>query len=233
MVADVALRVDEVDGQASTGCRKPPDPEVVVDGDGIVDLQVGDRLLDVGDLLLERELGRCTPITTRPWSRYLGPGADIRERPQAVDAGVRPEVHQHDLAPQPLRRQRRRVQPFHRADQRRQLAFDRPRGSPAPAPSWRPTARHRATDDARSSAPDLAAPAPVQQPLLEAAVVVAEIRVRNPVSSPSAIAATPTRTAAPRPRRSHSPAPSDRFIAAKTRPPARSARASEVAAPAA
>ena len=98
-------------------------------------------------------------------------------------------------------------------------------------------------DDARSPAPDLADPdpaasgraAPVRSSSFcsSAAVVVAEIRVRNPVSSPSAIAMTPTRTAAPRPRRIHSPAPSDLFMAANTRPPASSASASEVAAPAA
>ena len=65
------------------------------------------------------------------------------------------------------------------------------------------------------------------------AVLASETWVRKPVSTPSAIATTATRTAAPRPRRIHSPAPSDCFIAANTRPPTRSAKASEVAAPAA
>ena len=55
--------------------------------------------------------------------------------------------------------------------------------------------------------------------------------VRNPVSRPSAIATTATSTAAPSPRRTHSPTPSERFIAANTRPPTSSASASDVAAP--
>ena len=40
-----------------------------------------------------------------------------------------------------------------------------------------------------------------------------ETRVRKPVSTPSAMATTATSTAAPSPRRIHSPAPSERFIA--------------------
>jgi hypothetical protein len=47
------------------------------------------------------------------------------------------------------------------------------------------------------------------------------------------IAATAASTATPRPRLIHSPAPSECFMAANTRPPTNSARASEVAAPAA
>ena len=65
------------------------------------------------------------------------------------------------------------------------------------------------------------------------AVLASETWVRNPVSNPKKIATTATSTAAPRPRRTHSPAPSDRFMAVKTRPPMSSAKASEVAAPAA
>ena len=65
------------------------------------------------------------------------------------------------------------------------------------------------------------------------AVLASETWVRNPVSTPKAIATTATSTAAPRPRRTHSPAPSERFIAVNTRPPISSANASDVAAPAA
>ena len=65
------------------------------------------------------------------------------------------------------------------------------------------------------------------------AVLAYETRERNPVSRPKAIAATPASTATPIPRRIHSPIPSERFIAAKTRPPTSKASASEVAAPAA
>ena len=65
------------------------------------------------------------------------------------------------------------------------------------------------------------------------AVLAVEMRVRNPVSNPNAMATTPSSTNAPSPRLIHSPAPSDFFIAANTRPPIRSATASDVAAPAA
>ena len=34
---------------------------------------------------------------------FLRPGADVRQRAQAVDAGIGPEIHQHDLAAQALR----------------------------------------------------------------------------------------------------------------------------------
>ena len=64
-------------------------------------------------------------------------------------------------------------------------------------------------------------------------VLASERLARKPVSSPSAMAATPASTSTPNARRSHSPAPSDCFMAVKMRPPTRSASASEVAAPAA
>ncbi len=64
-------------------------------------------------------------------------------------------------------------------------------------------------------------------------VLAVETRASQPVSAPSAIATTATRTATPSPRRTHSPAPSERFIAAKSRPPTSSASASDVAEPSA
>jgi hypothetical protein len=60
-----------------------------------------------------------------------------------------------------------------------------------------------------------------------------ETRVSKPVSRPNAIAATPASTNTPRARRTHSPAPSERFISENTRPPMISANAKDVAAPAA
>ncbi len=57
--------------------------------------------------------------------------------------------------------------------------------------------------------------------------------VNSPVSHPNPMTTTAARTATPRPRRTHSPAPRDFFSAANTRPPMRSASANEVAAPAA
>jgi len=64
-------------------------------------------------------------------------------------------------------------------------------------------------------------------------VLVSERRVRMSRSRPKATATTPARTAMPRIRRIHSSAPRERFMAAKTRSPARRATVREVAAPAA
>src|SRR6516225_9135773 len=71
------------------------------------------------------------------------------------------------------------------------------------------------------------------RPCSSEAVPDSETRVRKSVSTPKAIATTETSTATPRPRRIHSPAPRERFIAANTRPPTARASARDVAAPAA
>ena len=54
----------------------------------------------------------------------LGPGADLGERAKPVDAGVGPEVDEHDLPAQGLHRERLRVQPPGRAVEAGQPAFD-------------------------------------------------------------------------------------------------------------
>src|SRR5471032_166651 len=64
-------------------------------------------------------------------------------------------------------------------------------------------------------------------------VLLFDTLVSKPVSRPRAMAATPASMARPRPRRIHSPAPSERFMAVNTLPPISRATASEVAAPAA
>ena len=73
----------------------------------------------------------------------------------------------------------------------------------------------------------------IDQFLFDATGAMVETRVSTPVSSPSEIATTPHEHRRADPRRIHSPAPSERFIAVNTRPPISSATASEVAAPAA
>src|SRR5438034_3195273 len=58
-------------------------------------------------------LSKMTPCDPRiisfPYTtlfRSLCPRADVAERTEPVDAGVRPEVHQHDLPPQTQRREK-------------------------------------------------------------------------------------------------------------------------------
>ena len=70
-------------------------------------------------------------------------------------------------------------------------------------------------------------------PCSNPAVLLRESRANSPVSEPDAIAATPTNTAAPSPRRIHCSTPNDRFIILNTLFPASSASASEHAAPSA
>ena len=70
---------------------------------------------DVAGVALERELGRLDADDHEPLAPVLRvPGLEVGERADAVDAGVGPEVDQHDVAAQPGERQRpvaRRVEP--------------------------------------------------------------------------------------------------------------------------
>ncbi|MCY1419176.1 hypothetical protein D9M71_347590 [compost metagenome] len=54
----------------------------------------------------------------------LGPGLDVRQAAQAVDAGVGPEIHQHHFTLQGLGAQRWGIEPLHRTIQRSQLPLD-------------------------------------------------------------------------------------------------------------
>ena len=91
--------------------------------------------------------GVWTPTTVSPASRVLrGPRADVRQRPQPVDAGVGPEVDEDDASAESLRRQRLGVEPAGRAVERR------PGG---PRPAGRGAARP--PGDGRGSGPGRAA----------------------------------------------------------------------------
>ena len=126
VVADVALGIDEIMRRPVLVVEGAPDRIVVVDRDRIVDLEIGDGLAHVVDVLLEGELRRVHADHDQALVLVLlGPGADVGNRAQAVDAGVGPEIDQHDLALEALRRQRRRVQPLDRAGEWRQRALDR------------------------------------------------------------------------------------------------------------
>src|SRR2546426_12825982 len=54
---------------------------------------------------------------------FRGPCADVGKGAEPVDAGIRAEVDEDDLSPQPGRRQWRRVEPFGRPAERGQLSF--------------------------------------------------------------------------------------------------------------
>src|SRR5258707_14528868 len=126
MMANMAGRIDEVVRGPVLVVEAAPDHKVAVDRDRVVDFEVANGAPHIVDALLESEFRRMhadhhqTLILV-----FLRPGFDVGNGTQAVDAGIGPEVDQHDLAAQRLRRQWRRVQPFDDASQRRQVAFDK------------------------------------------------------------------------------------------------------------
>ena len=71
VVAKMAVDVDEVEGRPIVVVESPPDREVVVDHDRVLDHRVVRRAPNVVDVVLERELGECTPMVTSPWSLYF------------------------------------------------------------------------------------------------------------------------------------------------------------------
>ena len=85
--------------------------------------------------------GECTPTMVRPSLRYgLVPRHQVRQRADAVDAGVGPEVDQHDAPAQRGERERLGVEPLLRAREVRRravVAAAAPRGSRACRPPRR------------------------------------------------------------------------------------------------
>ena len=116
---DPALGIDQVVRRPVLVVVGGPGGGVVVLGDRIGEAVVADRPLDVGGLLLERELGRVDPHHGEPVPVVLAiPGLEVGQRPDAVDAGVGPEVDQHHLPAQARQAERPvagRVEPLLRA----------------------------------------------------------------------------------------------------------------------
>ena len=101
VVADGAIRVDEVERRPVVVVEGAPDRVVVVGRDGVVDRSVLRRLAHAVELVLERELRRVDADDDQPVGPVrLRPRPDVRLRAQPVDAGQRPEVHEHDVAAQ-------------------------------------------------------------------------------------------------------------------------------------
>ncbi len=111
-VADVAVPVDEVLRRPVLVPERRPRAVLAVERDRVADAQPLDRAADVRGHRLERELGRVDANDHEPvLAVHAVPRLDVRERAQAVDARVGPEVDQHDLAAQLLDRQGRAVHP--------------------------------------------------------------------------------------------------------------------------
>ena len=161
----------------------------------------------------------------------FGPGADIGDRAQAVDAGIGPEIDQHDLALERLAVSGGELS-HARAGERRQLPLDSARmpvdgaarlarvGSGIAGPvmataaafiagsSWRSGVAAASSARYRSSRPRAGPGASLSTKPCSSERRAGERDLREePVSRPNAIATTAASTATPRPRRIHSPAP--------------------------
>ena len=123
--ADSAVAIDEVQGGPVAVRQRLPDGEVVVDDDRVVDAQLAGRMTHVVEVVLEAELGAVHADDDEPAVAVpLGPRSDVRQRPQPVDARVRPDVDEDDAPAQLLGRERLGVQPDGRAVERREVAVD-------------------------------------------------------------------------------------------------------------
>ena len=101
LVADDAVRVDEVERRPVVVGEGGPDLVVVVGRDGVVDVPHLDRLPDEIDVVLEPELRRVNSDDDQPVVAVgPRPRADVRLLAQPVDARERPEVHEHDVPAQ-------------------------------------------------------------------------------------------------------------------------------------
>ncbi len=95
-VAHAPARVDQVLRRPVLVPVRVPGGEVVVLRDGIAQPVARDRRLDVARVALERELGRVHADDGETVVAVAAvPGAKRRQRPDAVDARVGPEVDQH------------------------------------------------------------------------------------------------------------------------------------------
>src|ERR1700731_2299085 len=126
VMADAPFRIDEIGSWPIFVTERLPDRVIIVDGDRIVDFQTSDGLTNIADIPLEREFRRVYPDDDKAVIPvFLSPGPDIGQRMQAIDTIERPEIDQHHLAAQRLRRQRRRIQPFDGTGEAWQRAFHR------------------------------------------------------------------------------------------------------------
>jgi hypothetical protein len=126
VVSDPSVRVGDVRRRPVLVAERLPDRVVGVEGDRIFDVHVLRSLDDVVGVPFERELGRVDAHHDQPLIPVLlGPGADITERAEPVDARVRPEIDEDDLSLQVGCREGRRVEPAGRPVESRHVTLDR------------------------------------------------------------------------------------------------------------
>ena len=119
-VANLAVVVYQILGGPVAVVEGAPRAEVVVLDDGILQPEIARRLDDVLVNLLELELRRVDAENHQAaLGVFVVPRFHVGQRADAVYAGVRPEIHQNDLAfvPHPRERERRGVYPLARLAQ--------------------------------------------------------------------------------------------------------------------
>src|SRR4051812_18799133 len=124
VVPNTSLCINEVQSWPIAVPERSPDGMLIVHRDRVIDPHLMQGRTNVVDVFLKSELRRMNadhyqsviPI-------FLGPGADIRKRPQPIDAGVGPEVDEDDFSAQSRRDEVRRIQPRVRTLERNQLGL--------------------------------------------------------------------------------------------------------------
>ncbi len=112
-VPDVAVAVDEVLRRPVLVAVGVPGRVIVVERDRIAHAEAGGVRADVGEHVLERELGGVDAEDDEPL-RAVGavPALQVGQRSDAVDARVRPEVDEDDLPAERGEGERTGVQPL-------------------------------------------------------------------------------------------------------------------------
>lgn len=101
VITNSSIPIDEVLGRPVMVVERLPNPAIAVDRNWVNKIQIANSVFYVDTFSLKRELGRMN--TDHNQARVLilcRPAFQVGLRPQRVDAGVRPNIDQHNLAAQ-------------------------------------------------------------------------------------------------------------------------------------
>ena len=126
VIALPPLRIEEVVRRPVIVLERRPHDQLVIERDGVADVQILDRLAHIIGIAFE---GEFRGMDADHHQSIVGigvvPGAHIGNGADAIDAAVGPEVDEHDLALELLAGQSGAVDPRAERVERRQLAFNR------------------------------------------------------------------------------------------------------------